>query len=269
MVTIVITVVLILGVGGYAVFKNKQASESEPVIVGGDKDVHGCIGSAGYSWCEAKQKCLRVWEEDCSVPSFKNSQVEKAITDYLLTQKQFSWKTTEGSQNFCGIENLQPESELFPFYVWIYCTEYAVENGELKTLSGTSMPVKINYPNELSYYDLSKFSYEAPRDGTYNGPDIEKIFPQDAQQKISSWDKQIIIKRVETFAFNNILAWESIKQAVNNCEVKKVFQAHSRTVEVELKNGDELSAIEPKIDDIMKIASEAENKCGQIILGTE
>jgi hypothetical protein len=34
-------------------------------IVGGDKDEHGCIGSAGYYWCEAKQKCLRTWEEEC------------------------------------------------------------------------------------------------------------------------------------------------------------------------------------------------------------
>ena len=34
-------------------------------IVGGDRDEHGCIGSAGYSWCESKQKCLRVWEESC------------------------------------------------------------------------------------------------------------------------------------------------------------------------------------------------------------
>jgi putative hemolysin len=38
--------------------------ENQP-IVGGDRDSHGCIGSAGYSWCEAKQKCLRVWEEKC------------------------------------------------------------------------------------------------------------------------------------------------------------------------------------------------------------
>lgn len=36
-------------------------------IVGGDKDEHGCIGSAGYSWCEEKQKCLRGWEESCSL----------------------------------------------------------------------------------------------------------------------------------------------------------------------------------------------------------
>ena len=34
-------------------------------VVGNDKDIHGCIGSAGYSWCESKQKCLRPWEEKC------------------------------------------------------------------------------------------------------------------------------------------------------------------------------------------------------------
>lgn len=38
---------------------------TEP-IVGGDRDSHGCIGSAGYSWCEVKQKCLRPWEETCA-----------------------------------------------------------------------------------------------------------------------------------------------------------------------------------------------------------
>ncbi len=34
-------------------------------MVGNDRDEHGCIGSAGYSWCEAKGKCLRPWEEKC------------------------------------------------------------------------------------------------------------------------------------------------------------------------------------------------------------
>jgi hypothetical protein len=36
----------------------------EPLL-GGDRDEHGCIGSAGYSWCELKQKCIRPWEEQC------------------------------------------------------------------------------------------------------------------------------------------------------------------------------------------------------------
>jgi len=34
-------------------------------LLGGDKDEHGCIGSAGYTWCESKVKCLRAWEEAC------------------------------------------------------------------------------------------------------------------------------------------------------------------------------------------------------------
>ena len=33
--------------------------------IGGETDAHGCIGPAGYSWCETKQKCLRSWEEPC------------------------------------------------------------------------------------------------------------------------------------------------------------------------------------------------------------
>ncbi len=41
------------------------SGEAPAQLLGGDRDEHGCIGSAGYSWCEAKQKCLRVWEEKC------------------------------------------------------------------------------------------------------------------------------------------------------------------------------------------------------------
>ncbi|MFH0737475.1 MAG: hypothetical protein V1827_02165 [Candidatus Micrarchaeota archaeon] len=33
--------------------------------IGGDKDEHGCLIAAGYSWCEEKGKCLRIWEEPC------------------------------------------------------------------------------------------------------------------------------------------------------------------------------------------------------------
>ena len=43
-------------------------------LVGNDRDIHGCIGSAGYSWCEAKQKCLRIWEEPC----VQNASVQNA-----------------------------------------------------------------------------------------------------------------------------------------------------------------------------------------------
>lgn len=30
--------------------------------VGADRDAHGCIGSAGYSWCAKENSCVRPWE---------------------------------------------------------------------------------------------------------------------------------------------------------------------------------------------------------------
>jgi len=41
------------------------AENSQTGPIGGQKDEHGCLTGAGYSWCEAKQKCLRAWEENC------------------------------------------------------------------------------------------------------------------------------------------------------------------------------------------------------------
>ena len=34
-------------------------------LLGGDRDEHGCIPSAGYVWCEKLGKCIRPWEEKC------------------------------------------------------------------------------------------------------------------------------------------------------------------------------------------------------------
>ena len=31
-------------------------------LVGADKDIHGCIGSAGYLWCAKENLCVRPWE---------------------------------------------------------------------------------------------------------------------------------------------------------------------------------------------------------------
>jgi hypothetical protein len=61
-ITIIIVFSLALIIGGYLLTKNVG---KESTVVGADADEHGCIGSAGYSWCEGKQKCLRVWEEPC------------------------------------------------------------------------------------------------------------------------------------------------------------------------------------------------------------
>jgi len=56
----VIAVMLILAAG--CAQKGEMSGNG---MLGNDSDTHGCKISAGYSWCDAKQKCIRVWEEPC------------------------------------------------------------------------------------------------------------------------------------------------------------------------------------------------------------
>ena len=35
------------------------------IIPGGDIDNHNCITSAGYTWCESSNDCIRQWETPC------------------------------------------------------------------------------------------------------------------------------------------------------------------------------------------------------------
>ena len=45
----------------------KEAETSErkekEAVVGSDKDEHGCIASAGYTWSEVQKDCIRLWEK--------------------------------------------------------------------------------------------------------------------------------------------------------------------------------------------------------------
>jgi hypothetical protein len=45
---------------------------------GSDRDEHGCIPSAGYSWCESSQQCVRSWETPC--PALTEAQA-RAIAE--------------------------------------------------------------------------------------------------------------------------------------------------------------------------------------------
>ena len=45
--------------------KQDAVNNGPQQVVGNDRDEQRYIGSAGYVWCEEKQKCLRTWEEGC------------------------------------------------------------------------------------------------------------------------------------------------------------------------------------------------------------
>jgi len=43
----------------------QQAPGPTP-MPGSDRDAHGCIPSAGYTWCEPMNQCIRTWETNCT-----------------------------------------------------------------------------------------------------------------------------------------------------------------------------------------------------------
>lgn len=43
--------------------RGSAPSDTLSNIVGSDRDPSGCIASAGYTWSELKQECVRPWEE--------------------------------------------------------------------------------------------------------------------------------------------------------------------------------------------------------------
>lgn len=60
---------LLSGVAGGAMAADAGPSAKVPGAApppqgmpGADRDAHGCIGSAGYSWCARENKCVRPWE---------------------------------------------------------------------------------------------------------------------------------------------------------------------------------------------------------------
>ena len=50
---------------------------NQNTMIGNDRDPHGCIGSAGYTWSVVKNKCIRIFEE--GTPFFSYNQRSGAI----------------------------------------------------------------------------------------------------------------------------------------------------------------------------------------------
>ncbi len=66
-------------------------TESSPAnIVGGETDEHGCKGSAGYSWCELKQKCLRIREEPCVSRADDTESIKAEIKQLIVVKNKIS-----------------------------------------------------------------------------------------------------------------------------------------------------------------------------------
>ena len=60
----------------------KESGETENTaapLVGGDRDEHGCIASAGYRWSRVQQRCIRPFEEGVRLLPVEDPQDSSAV----------------------------------------------------------------------------------------------------------------------------------------------------------------------------------------------
>ena len=75
-------IVVVAGTSGLFLLKKTETAsihpESNGDLIGGNRDEHGCLGPAGYSYDEEIGACVRSWELDQ-----EQRQVAQVAVDYL------------------------------------------------------------------------------------------------------------------------------------------------------------------------------------------
>jgi len=54
--------------------------------VGGDKDVHGCIGSAGYTYSQIKNTCVKVFEQKIKLNEVSSDKSYTSMTAVIFSK---------------------------------------------------------------------------------------------------------------------------------------------------------------------------------------
>lgn len=90
------------------------ASAATPTLVGGDRDAHGCIGSAGYKWSVPMKQCIRSWEhytiEADAVPSTGVAKLDSMIAKKAdKITREFSHGAEEAIASMSSGEVIAPD----------------------------------------------------------------------------------------------------------------------------------------------------------------
>ena len=63
---------------------NEQAKTEEATAVGGEKDEHGCITSAGETWSQLKQSCIQIFNVGQRLNPIETKEGEAVISAFVL-----------------------------------------------------------------------------------------------------------------------------------------------------------------------------------------
>lgn len=65
------------------VVKSEKDTLTEVHQIGGEKDKHGCLTSAGYTWSEIRRDCIRLFEAGIRINPLNNSE-EYVSSGFLI-----------------------------------------------------------------------------------------------------------------------------------------------------------------------------------------
>lgn len=63
---------------------DSTAQAQEAPAIGGDRDEHGCIPSAGQSWSQLRQECVQVFEVGTRLNPVEKKEGEAVISAFVL-----------------------------------------------------------------------------------------------------------------------------------------------------------------------------------------
>ncbi|MCE3074791.1 hypothetical protein [Chryseobacterium gwangjuense] len=69
-----------------AMFLGSLAFAQKAPVVGGDKDAHGCKGSAGYTYSQIKNDCVRVFEQKVKLTEVKPKGSSTSMTAIIFSK---------------------------------------------------------------------------------------------------------------------------------------------------------------------------------------
>ena len=65
----------------------EPTTPQQETMVGDDRDEHGCIGSAGYTWSALREECIQVFEVGTRLNPVDVEQEEAVISAFIVSKE--------------------------------------------------------------------------------------------------------------------------------------------------------------------------------------
>lgn len=128
---------------------NKKSSEADNIataMTGNDRDEHGCIASAGYTWSEVQKDCIRLWEKGVRMQHVQHSDESMFLVFGPDSAQVELFSSKEGTPNEILNRRTLPSGE----HVW------NVEDDDTKNVRLENGVWTISQRNKLVYRQASK-----------------------------------------------------------------------------------------------------------------